>query len=323
MVFYVYFDPEVVAVAENGGEYALQCLIGILRGFEANCLLAEFDDFFVQTSIKERLNDLRDDNARKALKSLFAVLDKKNRFVYTLVSQDAPPQTRVADALIQGARAELDIVVTKNPESHPNPHNIPSFNLQAYNTTEFEIERSAVANGGRTFAAASRTENDFLDWTLRKALKNCTVIKIYDKLFGARFRGNYEYSAKVLLAWLEGFVANPDRLRLQIHCGLPEGNTDAFIKHQLSNFRVGRLSQISITVQFYKTAEKFHLTGDHEELPHQRYLITEQIAIDLGRGLDFLDPAMNRDGKFGFATTNELFASLRALPVPSLAPVSC
>src|SRR2546425_221345 len=121
MVFCVYFDPAVIAAAESGGAYALQCLIGVLRRFEANCLLAEFDDYFVQDVMKERLNELRDDNARKALKSLFATLDKRKRFAYTLVSRDAPSDTRVADALIQGVQAELDLVLTENPSAHPNP----------------------------------------------------------------------------------------------------------------------------------------------------------------------------------------------------------
>jgi len=72
-----------------------------------------------------------------------------------------------------------------------------------------------------------------------------------------------------------------------------------------------------ITIQYYKTA-------DGEDLPHQRYLITHQIAIDLGRGMDFLDPATqrNRDGKFGFATPGELVPALRSIPIPSLPPTS-
>src|SRR5438477_12675058 len=121
MVFFVYFDPAVIAAAESGGAYALQCLIGVLRGFEANCVLAEFDDSIVQEALRERLNDLQDDNARKALKSLFATLDKRKRFVYSLESRDAPPESRVADALIQGAQAELDLVLSENSDTHPNP----------------------------------------------------------------------------------------------------------------------------------------------------------------------------------------------------------
>lgn len=317
MVFHVYFDPAMIAAAESGGAYALQCLIGVLRGFEANCLLAEFDDYFVQDALKERLNNLQDDNARKALKSLFATLDKRKRFVYVLVSRDTPPDARVADALIQGLQAELDLVMTENPDTHPNPHGIPTCNLLAYNTTQFEIERVAVSNGGRTFAAGSHAECDFLDWTLRKALKHCTTIQVYDKLFGERFRGNFEFSAKSFIRWLETFVADPAQVALHIHCGLPSGNTDHFIQNQLSLFRRGRLSTMPITVQFYKTA-------DGENLPHQRYLITHQLAIDLGRGMDFLDPGTqrNRDGKFGFAIPEELASALQSIPAPSLAPIS-
>jgi hypothetical protein len=316
MVFCVYFDPNVISAAESGGTYALQCLIGILRGFEANCLLAEFDDYFVQEALGEPLNDLKDDNAKKALKSLFATLQKRNRFVYALTSRDAPPETRVADALLQGQQAELDLVLSEEAGAHPNPHSIPTCSLVAYNTTHFETDRAAASNGGRTFPAGSHAESDFLDWTLRKALKHCASIQVYDRLFGERFRGNFEYSAKAFIQWLETFVADPSQITLEIHCGLPGGNTDHFIRHQLASFRRGRLATMPITVQFYKTA-------DGEDLPHQRFLITHQVAIDLGRGMDCLDPATkrNREGKFGFARADELQLALRSVPNPSLPPV--
>jgi hypothetical protein len=33
----------------------------------------------------------------------------------------------------------------------------------------------SVATGGRTLAVGAREERDFLDWTLSKALKHCTI----------------------------------------------------------------------------------------------------------------------------------------------------
>jgi hypothetical protein len=318
MVFYVYFDPAVITAAEKGGDFALQCLIGVLRGFEANCLLAEFDDYFVQEALKERLNDLQDDNARKDLKSLFATLGKRNRFAYCLESVGASIQLRVADAILQGKRAELDLVLADNPAPHPNPHGIPVCTLLAYNTSSFEQERGAVANGGRTFAAGVRAELAFLDWTLRKALKYSTTITIYDRLFGQKFGGNFEYSAKTLLSWLETFVDDPSQINLHIHCGKPVGNTDHFIQTRLASFRHGRLAAMPITIQFYGG-----LPGV-EVLPHQRYLITHQVAIDLGRGLDFLDPQthQNRSGKFSFARTDELATALKAVSPSTFSPIT-
>ena len=324
MVFYVYFDPSVIAAAEEGGGYGLQCLIAVLRGFEANCLLAEFDDYFVQGCIEQRLNDLKDDNARKALKSLFATLNKRNRFVYVLVSHDGPPEVRVADALLQGKSAELDLVMAERADSQPNPDNISTCNLMTYNTSPFEAERAAVSNGGRTFAAGSHAERDFLDWTLRKALKHCATIRVYDRLFGERFRGNYECSAKAFIQWLETFVEAPYQVSIHIHCGLPGGNTDHFMQNKLSTFRRGRLVGMPVKIQFYKAADRFRDTGDHEALPHQRYLVTQQFALDLGRGMDFLDPntLKNRDGKFGFAHPTELAIVLQSIPAPSLSPIN-
>ena len=100
MVFYVYFDPTLIPVAEQKGPLGLSCPIGIVRGFEANCFMAEFDDWYVQGEIKDNVKQLEDkipalaakESAEladfvKCLKSLFGTLSKRNRFVYCLTSQ--------------------------------------------------------------------------------------------------------------------------------------------------------------------------------------------------------------------------------------------
>jgi hypothetical protein len=45
----------------------------------------------------------------------------------------------------------------------------------------------------------------------------------------------------------------------------------------------------------------YKLPRGDEPLPHDRFLITDQIAIAIGRGMDFLDfkTKKNRDGTFG------------------------
>src|ERR1039457_3575469 len=99
MVFYVYFDPALISVAMQGGSLCLACLVGVVRDLEQNCFLAEFDDWHVQEEIRDNVRLLEDkllmlDNedgaalsaAIKCLKSLFATLAKRNRFIYRLAS---------------------------------------------------------------------------------------------------------------------------------------------------------------------------------------------------------------------------------------------
>ena len=55
-------------------------------------------------------------------------------------------------------------------------------------------------------------------------------------------------------------------------------------------------------IQFYQ------LTDNSQVLPHDRYLITDQVAIDFGRGLDFLDKntRKNRDLTIGYTSFKEV-----------------
>jgi len=173
MVFYVYFDPLLIPAAAKEGDLGLACLLGIIRGLEANCCLAEFDDWHVQSEIKDHVEHLEQQvqvvpskmsaelgNFLKRLKSLLAASAKRNRFVYCLTSNGTLPQQRVTLALVQGKNAELDLILADNFDGHPNPDFLPTATLRNYGATDFEGTRSQVAAKGILAAPGEHPSGD-------------------------------------------------------------------------------------------------------------------------------------------------------------------
>jgi hypothetical protein len=266
MFFYVYFDPAIITVALDGDPLGLACLIGIIRGFESNCFFAEFDDWYVQTELKDHVKKLNDKlqtingqkepeiaNGVKRLKSLLYTMAKRNLFICCLTSKGEPPSERVTAVLAQGQDAELDLVFAAEMKGNPNPGRLPIATLQNYSASDFEARRSQMASNGMLFAPEQLGERDFLNKTLRKALKHCSAIHVYDNVMGNKWGDNYEYTIRTFLYWLEEFVAEPDKLHLHLYCGKPPGNLDHHMKGQLMSFRRKRLKTMPITLHFHDT----------------------------------------------------------------------
>jgi len=294
-------------------------LIGILRGLTQNCFIAEFEDYRIQDAIKEQVKSLPDTFDRKIIKSLLAALSKRNRFIYCLIPDYSEKKDDMSCVVEQAAKCFLDLILFSEANQDTEiPKGIEKATLATFQTTDFENARSNLATNGRTFVSGELDQNDFLDWCFRKMLRYPTRIEICDKLFGSRFSGNYEYTVKTFLRWLEQNIVDPEKCKFIFHCAKPDGKTDHHIKTQLLSFKTGRLKNMSMKIQFYQ------LPDNSQVLPHDRYLITDQIVIDLGRGFDFLDrnTHKNRDLTIGYKSFKEVDNLLKSYASAMLPRIS-
>jgi len=319
MIFYIYLDPDALSLSNIENDYAMQALISTLRGFTENCCISEFEDYRIQDAIKEQVNSLPDTFDRKIIKSLLKALAKRNRFIYCLVPDYSGNKTDITCVIEQATSCFLDcFLFSEGNRDIETPVGIEKATLSTYQVTEFENVRSNLAINGRTFASGELDEKDFLDQYFKKMLRYPTRIEICDKLFGSRFGDNFEYTVKKFLRWLESNLSDPKHCKLILHCGKPDGHTDHHIKTQLAGFKTGRLKDLRIEIQFYQ------LPDNSQALPHDRYMITDQIVIDFGRGLDFLDrnTRKNRDLTVGYKSYKEVGNLLKSYASAKLPRIS-
>jgi hypothetical protein len=199
------------------------------------------------------------------------------------------------------------LIKQTNPMPVP-PHGIEIATLANYQHTSFESERARLATEGRTSAEGALGQNDFLDQHFRKALRYATRIEICDKIFGSKFADNYIHTTKTMMQWLAGILADPRVCRLVFHCARPDGNRDHHLLTQLRNFKRAHLANTVIEVQFYE------LSAPENVLPHERFILTDQIALEIGRGMDFLNAATgrNRDVSIGYKSMKEVHDLLKS-----------
>lgn len=303
MLYYIYLQPEVVRCAQDAGTYGLQALIGFLRGTIQNCALVEFEDYRNQQNITEFINNLPEDFDRKILKSLLSILQKRNRFIYLLIPDYSGLQSDISVVFNKANDIPIDLLLLEQSDGY-NPQLTHSeiCTLDKYQHTVFEGERSRLANEGKTFTEGQLSEGDFLNLTFNRIMRHVQSIEICDRIFGRQFGDNFEYTIKKLLSWLEGIIADPSQCKIIFYVGDPQKATLQYIIDQLSTFRHGRIKNIPIELNIYNVPDP------DQCLPHERFIVTDQIAIEIGRGMDFLDRKThkNRDVSIGYKNIKEV-----------------
>ena len=292
MVFYVYLQPEVVGEAQAGGTFAMQSLIGILRGFLQNCCIAEFDDY--RDSLKAAVNALPEDFNRTELKSVLAKLAKLHRFAYCLQETDYLAGKAEAElAVEQSDSCLLDLLLLEEAMKDCTPAGTAEVCMLAnYQNSEFERRRSQIAGDGITHGPDEMAEADLLNGVFLKMLRHASgEIEICDCILGEKFGDNFEYTIKVFLSWLGSALSAPGECSLTVHCGTPGKATPDYIKTQLAAFRAGPIADMKIAIQYYVEED------GKSRMPHERFILTDQFAVHLERGMDFLDKSSgkNRD----------------------------
>ena len=293
MIFYVYIDPAVFDVAQTDGPYAVQVLIGALRGFVQNCCVMEFDDRRIQDAIREKVEALPATHDRKLLKSLLTVLAKRKRFIYCMAPDYLGAKSDTTVMLEQAAGLLVDLALVGAPVAADVvvPATVQVALLREYQNTFFEDERFRLASDGRTTTPGELSETDFLDLHFKKAFRYAARIDFCDKLFGRKFGDNYKYTAERMIRWLGANLSDPAACRLVFHCAKPDGMTDQYMHQTLKQVRDAHAVGLSVEVQFYQLP-----SGDNP-MPHERFVQTDQIALGIDRGMDFLDAhtARSRD----------------------------
>jgi|ERR1044072_1381614 hypothetical protein len=284
MFFYVYLEPKVIEIARDHGELGLQALIGVLLGFLENCFVADFEDERGWNEVRDLVNGLDDDDNRKRIKEILTVMYKRNRLIGCL-SPDYAGERRDVECLIEQARgALLDLLLMSElGEYFDGFTEAETSTLEMYQRTRFARERADMAGGGVTMEDGELDEIAFLNRFLLKALKHAHSIEICDRIFGEKYGGNYRYTAGVFFEWLEQNLEDPANCRIVIHCGVPDEERIEQLKGHLKSLKRDRLAGTTLQLCFY---DPVSFRG---ALPHDRFIVTDQIAIGLPRGMDFLN----------------------------------
>lgn len=288
MYFYVFLQPEVFQEAAADGEDAAQNVAGIPGGFLQNCFLAVYEDDRWGSAVKETLESWPADMNRKRVTQILVQLRKHNRFLYCIVPDYEGGRPDLECVFEQAGTVGLDLIVVIATEgSRPAPSGVEVATRRTYQGTAFEPRRSVVH--GKTCHPGEMDETAFMDLHFAKALKYATEIHICDRVCGRHhLADNFRYTVRTLMTWLGSLLTMPENCKIVFHFGQPDGQGVHFVLHEINSFRRGGLSRTQVVVNFYDESLP------DPTLPHQRFILTDQIALNVDRGLDFLNPQTQR-----------------------------
>jgi len=290
MYFYVFLQPELFEEAAEDGEDAAQHLLAVLSGLLQNCFLAVFEDDRWGELVKEKLEIWPETMTRSSLKKILVRFKKRKRFLYSISPDYMGERSDVSCVFEQAKAALLDLILVLASESdHPTLEGVEIATRRSYQHTSFESRRSDLAVHGKTCNKDEMAEAGFMEFHFAKALKYAEKVQFCDRVCGSRsLTQNFRYTIRQLMAWLGGVLSDPANCRVVFHMGQPKGQGMNFILDEIRSFKRGPLSRTAIEVHFYEEALP------SPTLPHQRFILTDQIALDVDRGLDFLDENTQR-----------------------------
>ena len=285
MYFYVFLQPEIFSEAAAEGEDAVQNVLAILTGLIQNCFLTVFEDNRWEGFVKEKLEAWPETMTRKRVKSILTHFKKRNRFLYCITPDYMEEKLDLDCVFEQATSIQLDLIlITSTEENRSEPTGVEMSTRREYQSTAFEPKRSEIAVSGKTCRPGEMEAFPFMEYHFAKALRHAMTIQICDRMCGKHnFADNFRYTTEQFMVWLGNILSDPEHCKIVFHMGLPTGEGKNFLLEELASFKRISLSKTIIEVHFYE--ESF----PNPSLPHQRFIVTDQVALNIERGLDFLN----------------------------------
>lgn len=276
MIFCVFLDPESIRQSAAKGDLGADHLIGVLRALLENCLLAETTDWQVSAELKDAVKAIQEPNLRKRAVSLLENMATRNRFASFLAPlEDDPEAIPTAVALANRDHPALDAILTESPEPHP-PGRTEVIPIGRFNGSDFAANRSRSSRG-QTLPKGQMQAAEFFEAFFSKlTLVSLPKWEVCDyALGGSGFGENYFHN---LRWWIEFLAKSKEPIEFVVHT---EGNQQQRIQNRLDELCDD--TPVSAEVKI------------HDSLPHERYLITSAFVLNIGRGIDLIDPHTERN----------------------------
>ena len=178
--------------------------------------------------------------------------------------------------------AELDAIITQETVV-PSRQETSVLGLFAFVGSPFDQKRSTHAHHGIALRGGEHAPQDFYTLYLAKALRYAGTIEICDQQAGAHYAGNYRHTLQNLFRLYAQDCSSGATKAITLHIG--DGARRDHCCTEIPS--LCRDLQILIRVYDGQTAAT--------SLPHERYLLTDQFAFEIGRGLDLFDSSTNRN----------------------------
>lgn len=292
MIFAVFLDPDSIREADEGGEWAHDHLIGVMRGLMSNCLFAETESYRVEQETGAAIKAIADPNLKTRLAALFEKISIRGQFCVMINdaahAYDAPlGGVAVADR----ANELLDCIIT-SVAADDGP-GVEVVSLQRFHSSDFEGLRHRSLTEGTSIEPDQIDAKDLFPRLFGRLLHASKEFSIVDKQIGRGDAAGYLNSNFYvgLEHWAEFFRAAPHPVTVSIVTECANPNIKRAIEERLEELT----DQHVVTFKLVEIANLPHerflrIVGDSNNAD-QNLLRGSKFSFNIGRGIDLCDQA--------------------------------
>lgn len=318
MFFYFFLDPQIISDCAAEGSDSIEKLESWLEHVSANCFWADFDNWNVQNEIRQRLGSIVGDFSVVRFKKIVEHFWKANLFVNCLAYDYTPNTSMGQMAIAEATSAELDILLLGTDEFESNKTNPVVSCLTDVRNTNFHRSQTDFARNGIEESSDAHDESVFMDKYLKKPLKFADKVEIIDYQCGEKYKPNYDYNLGRFLRWLQNI--NQQEPTIIFHLGFPsvresdivnDADLDGLSSNEIEPTKIQKLKE---AIQKHAPSAHIVVHCYTESDTHNRYVVTNQVAFFIDRGIDFLNPQTrkNRRISMGIKDGKKILSSLPA-----------
>ncbi len=292
MIFAVFLDPDSIREADEGGEWAHDHVIGVMRGLMSNCLFAETESYRVEQETGAAIKAISDPNLKKRLAAVFEKISMRSQFC-VMVDDSAHDYDVPLGVVGVADRSNelLDCIITSvAADDEPG---VEVVSLQRYHSSDFENRRHHNLTEGITIAPDQVDAGDLFPRLFGKLLHASKEFSIVDKQIGkgdATGKMNTNFYVG-LEHWADFFRAAPHQVTVSIVTECANPNIKRAIKERLENLS----DQNSVTFKLVEIAnlphERFLRIVGNSNNSDQNLLRASKFSFNIGRGIDLCDQA--------------------------------
>lgn len=254
-------------------------LVSMLHSLLENCLLLDFNDYRLETSVQKLIPGL-EPTTKREVEAVLSEFSKRNRILRWAEPDWAMTQTDLELIAKQANSLGLNLVIMRELSEWRLPEPSAS-TIVLYPIGAFERERRELVQG-RLLSDGEMQGADFIQRYLLPLLRYSEEIHIVDGQMGRSIRDDYIRTCTDILHTIR---LNTSQLRsITFHLEAPDKDTKKhFINRTLTE--AAKKAKLSVPVEIFFYADLKRSKG----LLHERFLGTELGLVVIGRGFDFIE----------------------------------
>ena len=306
--------PSVFRVNPENSNTEYSMVIRFLQDLEKNGIVLVDDTGCILKAMREDINKWPEKYRTKAQK-LLIILDKKSRFIKMSLNdkEQANCQNQQCHQCIRMAKIYLPpAIISRDLCNECAEEELTEFpNIEVVDVAEYSLSKffdTYLNQKDHFFGKGELKQQEFEDKILIPLLRDAKHVKIYDRYIGRsildeKSAKKYKFTIKWILEVLLRERGSKFNGVFEVYGGV---NSTQIRKPKTIPDAVAKLRELEN--EFQQLYPKFQLIIKHEtkgdEIPHDRFLITNQVAVSVGRGFNLLfgNPSQLKDVKIDYCS---------------------